>query len=320
LFAILDVETTGFFPQLDDRIVELALVRLRPDGSTCDEYTTVVNPLRDVGPSHIHGLTQEDVEDAPTFHEIVGDVLARLHGVVLVAHNAQFDCDFLGAELAREGVMLPSLPTACTLKLSYRLHPTLESHRLATCCECAGVEEAPFHSALEDAKATARLLMTYVREAGDEGLTVIDLLNGKNLVFPPSWPTIPQSGRAVRRASRAFARLDPPYMARLIAKLAPTGVNERTAPYFDLLDGVLADRRITVDESHALESVALAWGLTRDDVGAANLSYVAALVAAALDDAVVTSAEYRDLRDVTRLLGFNVGTLDSLIAEHTASN
>ena len=149
--------------------MEIAILRLAADGKVVDEFTTLVNPLRDVGPTHIHGITQDDVAAAPTFHEIVGDVLARLHDVVLVAHNAEFDRDFLAAELAAEGVFLPALPSICTLRLSYRLHPALSSHKLATCCECAGIDEAPFHSAVEDARVTARLLIAYVSEAGTMG-------------------------------------------------------------------------------------------------------------------------------------------------------
>jgi DNA polymerase III epsilon subunit-like protein len=50
LFAALDVETTGFSPMVGDRIVEIAVVRIAPDGTVTDEYTTVVDPKRDVGP------------------------------------------------------------------------------------------------------------------------------------------------------------------------------------------------------------------------------------------------------------------------------
>lgn len=48
-FAVVDVETTGFSPLNGDRIVEVAVVRLTADSSA--EYVTLVNPLRDLGPS-----------------------------------------------------------------------------------------------------------------------------------------------------------------------------------------------------------------------------------------------------------------------------
>ena len=59
-FAVVDVETTGFSPRLHDRVVEVAVVRLE-HGQPVEEYTTLVNPGRDVGPTHVHGITGSDV-------------------------------------------------------------------------------------------------------------------------------------------------------------------------------------------------------------------------------------------------------------------
>lgn len=125
IFAVVDVETTGFSPLTSDRIVEIAVVRVRADGSTVDEYSTLVNPLRPVGPTDLHGIAQVDVEGAPTFEEITGDVLERLEGLVVVGHNMRYDRDFLAAELSAAGVFLPAIPCLCTLKLAHRLHPEL---------------------------------------------------------------------------------------------------------------------------------------------------------------------------------------------------
>lgn len=82
-FAVLDVETTGFSPLNGDRIVEVAVVRVGPEATV--EYFTLVNPMRDVGPTHVHGLSDADVAEAPMFNEIVGDLLEVLSGAVMVA-------------------------------------------------------------------------------------------------------------------------------------------------------------------------------------------------------------------------------------------
>lgn len=87
-FAVVDVETTGLFPERHDRIIEIAIVRVDSRGETIDEYVTLVNPLRDIGPTHIHGITARDVCNAPDFSEIGGDVMHRLAGSVFVGHNA----------------------------------------------------------------------------------------------------------------------------------------------------------------------------------------------------------------------------------------
>ena len=315
MFAVLDVETTGLSPEVGDRVVEIAILRLRPDGVVTDEFTTLVNPQRDVGPSWVHGLLPDDVATAPTFHEIAGDVLARLRGMIVVAHNTAFDLGFLSAELTAEGVFLPVLPSLCTLKLSYRLHPTLLNHKLTTCCEAAGVEETGSHSAMNDARITERLLMTYIGEAGKDGMTIEQLLGAK-LAFPPSWPSIPSTRRVVVRSSRSEARVDPPYLARLVTRLALLPADEALAPYLDLLDRALADRRVTPEEAVALQACAVACGLTAAQAMEAHYDYMNALVVAALSDDVITDNERRDLVDVASLLGIPLGTLDALISSH----
>jgi len=91
IFVVLDVETTGFSPLAGDRIIEIAIVRVSADRTIADEYATLVNPPRPVAGSELPGITQQDVESAPTFEEIAGDVLERLEDLVVVGHNVRYD-------------------------------------------------------------------------------------------------------------------------------------------------------------------------------------------------------------------------------------
>jgi len=97
-FAVVDVETTGLFPSMHDRIVEIATFRVDPNGNILEYYSTLVNPNRDIGATHIHGISARDVKNAPLFDEIAGDVLAVISDAIFVAHNENFDskvqCDF----------------------------------------------------------------------------------------------------------------------------------------------------------------------------------------------------------------------------------
>lgn len=52
--AVIDVETTGLSPWRHDRVVEIAIVVMSPNGMIETEYETLVNPNRDIGPSSIH--------------------------------------------------------------------------------------------------------------------------------------------------------------------------------------------------------------------------------------------------------------------------
>ena len=114
-FAVVDVETTGLFFS-KDRVVEIAVVRLDEDAAVVDEFSTLINPRRDVGQTRIHGIAAADVVDAPTFEEAAALIWALLAGRVLVAHNVRFDFGMLDAEFGRCGVRLPPPPT--------RLYPT----------------------------------------------------------------------------------------------------------------------------------------------------------------------------------------------------
>lgn len=156
-YAVIDLETTGFDPGRADRIVEVAIVRISPVGRELGTYQTLVNPGRSTGASAVHGISDEMVADAPGFPEIATSVLAWLQGVVVVAHNAPFEDAFLSAEFARAGLWVPGLPALDTLPLAQRWIPTPD-HKLPTVCSWAGVTIEGAHTAVGDARATARML------------------------------------------------------------------------------------------------------------------------------------------------------------------
>ena len=67
--AFIDFETTGLSPAAD-RIVELTVLKLQPDG-TEELKTARLNPQMPIPPeaTAIHGITDEDVADKPTFRQ-----------------------------------------------------------------------------------------------------------------------------------------------------------------------------------------------------------------------------------------------------------
>jgi DNA polymerase-3 subunit epsilon len=307
---VIDVETTGFSPLRGDRIVEIAVVRLSADETT--EYVTLVNPLRDMGPTHIHGLTDDDVADAPMFQEIVGDLLELLDGAVMVAHNVRFDQEFISTEFSSAGVFLPAVPSLCTLELAYRLQPGLLNHRLATCCASLGVSYQATHSALGDARAEAELLRRYLHRAESEGLTLEAL--GCSGAFPAkAWPHLEPSGRRTERSHEGLG-VQLPYLAQVVASRGSVTSSEKTATYVDLLDRVLEDGKVTDDEAHLLGTTAERWGLSMADIVSAHHAYLESLVAAAVRDGKLTSAERFELETVTRLLAIHPAIMHALVA------
>lgn len=316
-FAVVDVETTGFSPRLHDRMIEVAVVRMAANGAIEDEYVTLLNPERDIGATAVHGLTAADVCEAPTFVDVVGDVAARLDGAILVGHNLRFDLAFLIAECTRAGHPLPAIPGLCTLRLAYLLAPQLASRKLASCCASAGIRLDGAHSALADARATARLLLAYVDDGRARGLDSLDAFGCQPLSLPSRpWCRATASGRCLRREQAATTRQErTTYLARLVDRLDTTGVvSAEVAAYLDLLDRALEDRRITELEADALLAIAQEWGLSRYQVTDVHHQYLRALAQAAWADGEISSAERRDLEAVCALLGVQPTVLASLLA------
>ena len=74
-----------------------------PAGVVLDAWSTRLNPEGPVGATHIHGITDRDVANAPLFRDVIPHLNNRLAGSALCAHNARFDLAFLRAEYARAG-------------------------------------------------------------------------------------------------------------------------------------------------------------------------------------------------------------------------
>lgn len=195
--VVLDVETTGLSTEGGDRVVEVGLVRLGRDFRIEREYTTLVNPGRKMGASSVHGIRDVDVEDAPTFADIAGDVGEFLEGAIVAAHNASFDVGFLMSEFEYVDLLqrLPpevSLPVIDTLALSRELIPGAPNHRLPTVCEACGIPAWSHHGALADAKATALLL---ARLAEMHGNIVLGEFRRQPILLTPGWTGRTPSGR-----------------------------------------------------------------------------------------------------------------------------
>ena len=165
---MVDVETTGLSPA-DDRVIEIAVVTTDSQGRVTDEWSALVDPGRDAGPTDLHGITDTDLVGAGAFDERAGELSQRVRGCVLVAHNLPFDAAFLAAEQRRA----PSGPAVlagvdaglCTLELSRRLLPRpTDGWSLGALCASLDVPLVGAHRALVDARATAGLLEVLLGE------------------------------------------------------------------------------------------------------------------------------------------------------------
>lgn len=319
-FAVLDVETTGLGH--NDQVVEIAIVRFTADGRAWDEWSTLVNPGRDLGSRWARSAHQlnrfASVAHAPTFEQIAGDVCARLTGCVVAAHNLQFDLRMLATECERVGIELPELAALCTLRVGMGLG--VPERRLHQVCARFGIPTGVSHTALDDARACSRLLALYLMTCASQGLQTLPELGVEHPVPPPeAWRVPAPSGLSLNRTESELAELmgatrnaEDEYLPRLCGRL-PMGENETEQEYLALLDTVLEDFEVTLAETAELHRFAGEMGLDAIRLRGLHQQYVSNLVEAAWADGVVSESERRQLALVAKLLDVDVRELDALI-------
>lgn len=155
--AFVDLETTGTHPT-SDRVIEVAIITLDPGGEV-EEWSSLVNPGGRLPPfiESLTGISSDMTADAPAFDEIAPEVLERLDGRLLVAHNARFDYGFLKNEFARLGERFVRQPL-CTVKLSRKLFPAQRRHNLDTLIRVHDLDPGDRHRAMADARVLVQFL------------------------------------------------------------------------------------------------------------------------------------------------------------------
>lgn len=111
----------------------------------------------------IHGITKDMVADAPAFDSVWQMIREDIEGSVVLCHNAAFDIGVLKQMLEFYGQPLPHCKYACTVKISKRVWPDLENHRLDTVAQALHIG-LNHHEAESDAMASGLILMKALHE------------------------------------------------------------------------------------------------------------------------------------------------------------
>jgi DNA polymerase III epsilon subunit family exonuclease len=156
-FVVFDVETTAMKPE-NGYIVDLAALRVR-GGQVVDRFESLVNPGRSIVGHQVHGISDQDVANAPTAAEMLPKFVEWIGDAAVVAHNVAFDLPFILRHLPND---VRWEPTAIydTLELAYQLYPDAGSYKLADLLRFVfGRDHEAAHRAMPDAQATADLFI-----------------------------------------------------------------------------------------------------------------------------------------------------------------
>lgn len=300
-FAVIDFETTGFLANKYDRVIEVGVVHVSPTGAITGEWETLVNPNRDLGPQHVHGIRGADVMPAPEFADVAAHLVELLRGRVIVAHNARFDLAFLFAELTRAGCELAvaQLPHLDTMRLATDFLPGA-GRTLADCCAAFDIDLTDAHRALTDAHATAELLGSYIGLAPEYSLWETQLAAALDYLWPVSAVVNPLELVWMARGSNSIAR--GPFLSRIARRLPDIPGTFEQREYLALLDSVLLDRRISAHEADQLVELAAALEIGHDSAIRLHVEYFDSLVKTAWADGILTVDEIADLAAVAKLL------------------
>ena len=156
-FITIDFETGSRSPE---SAIAIGLVKYR-NYMPMDSYYSLIRPPRlYIRPDFtaIHGLTVNDVKDAPDFRYIwENEIKGFIGDTILAAHSAQFDMGVLRAVLNYYSLKMPELSYFCTCSMSRRVWPDSKSHALSALAKKFGIIYKA-HNALDDALTCGKLV------------------------------------------------------------------------------------------------------------------------------------------------------------------
>jgi len=176
-YCVLDLETTGFSP-VTEKITEIGIMKIK-DGKVVDKFSTFVNPKKPIPPRvvQVTNITDDMVRDAETIDKVFPKMLEFIEGSVLVAHNAEFDINFLKHNARVLGYEF-DFTYVDTLPLAQEIFPEYKSYKLGRIAKNLGIKVEVAHRALDDVDTTVKvfnIMIEILKERGTETLEDIEV-------------------------------------------------------------------------------------------------------------------------------------------------
>ena len=163
---ILDTETTGLSAINGDKIIEVACVELLNHVATGNYYHTYINPEGkkiSIGAFKVHGISNTFLLKKPTFIEIAKDLCKFIGNDTLIAHNANFDIEFLNKELSLAKLDNINNVVIDTLAIARNKFPGAPVSLDALCKKYQiSLENRALHSALIDCNLLAKVYLELI--------------------------------------------------------------------------------------------------------------------------------------------------------------
>lgn len=162
--AVFDLETTGV-DVTNDRIVEIAILKIHPDGTT-EEYLKRVNPQIPIPTesSIVHGIYEEDIKDAPTFEQLAPEIADFIGSADLAGYNSnKFDIPVLAEEFLRANNDF-DISARKFIDVQNIFHKMEQRTLVAAYQFYCNKELVNAHSAMSDATATWEVLKAQIEK------------------------------------------------------------------------------------------------------------------------------------------------------------
>ncbi len=192
MYAIVDIETTGG-KYNEEGITEIAIHKY--DGhQVIDSFISLVNPEREIQPFVVNltGINNKMLRNAPKFYEVAKRIIEITSDCIIVAHNSSFDYRILRTEFRRLGFDYER-QTLCTVELSKKLIPDLESYKLGRLCRTLGIPVTDRHRANGDAIATVKLFKILLDKDVQKTIITNTIKQESNTKLDPKLATIIES-------------------------------------------------------------------------------------------------------------------------------
>lgn len=170
--VVFDIETTGFFPEQGHEIISIGAVKLIGGKRLAEQsFYSLVRYEKELPASIVNltGITNEQLQDAPSLSDVLIQFFDFLQNATLVAHHANHEKSFLqnaNWKLFRTPFKYRIVDTSFLYRIA---EPDVKFVRLEDFCEYHNIPLVDRHHALGDAKLTAELWSIYIQKVQELG-------------------------------------------------------------------------------------------------------------------------------------------------------